>query len=85
MLINYADLIMMTQPKFTSTILIPQTLIDKRKAPHRRARSVLPNPLNDMYCVIIQGMWKHTFYYLDLDMITRDYSTYFLFIHSRND
>ena len=60
MLINYADVIMMTQPKFTSTILILQTLIDVRKVPHRRARSGLPNSLDDMYCVIIQGMWKHT-------------------------
>ena len=60
MLINYYDVIMMTHPKFTSTILILQTLIDVRKAPHRRARSVLPNSLDGMYCVIIQGMWKHT-------------------------
>ena len=60
MLINYADVIMMTQPKFTSMILILQTLIDVRKAPRRRARSVLPNSLDDMYCVTIQEMWKHT-------------------------
>ena len=60
MLINYADVIMITQPKFTSTILILQTLFDVRKALHRRARSVLPNSLDDMYCVIIQEMWKHT-------------------------
>ena len=58
--INYADVIMMTQPKFTSTILILQTLIVVRKASHRRARSVIPNSSDDMYCVIIEGMWKHT-------------------------
>ena len=54
MLINYADVIVMTQPKFIFTILILQTLIDVRKAPHRRAGSVIPNSLDDMYCVIIQ-------------------------------
>ena len=51
---------MMTQPKFTSTILILQTLIDVRKASHRLVRNVLPNSLDDMYCGIIQGMWEHT-------------------------
>ena len=60
MLIDYADVIMMTHSKFTFTILMLQTLIDVRKAPHRMARSVLPNSLDGMYCVIINGMWKHT-------------------------
>ena len=47
MLINYADVIMMTQSKFTSTIFILQTLIDV-KIPQRRARSVHPNSRDSM-------------------------------------
>ena len=59
MLINYADVIMMTQPKFTSTIFILQTLIDVKKT-LRRARSVLPHSLDDDTIHVIQGIWKHT-------------------------
>ena len=51
---------MLSQPKYKSTIIILQTLIGVRKATHRRARSVLSNSLDDIYCVIIKGMWKHT-------------------------
>ena len=63
---------MMTQLKFTSTILTLQTLIDVRKAPHRRARSELPNSLDDMYCVIIQGMFQINFQSSNYLALSRD-------------
>ena len=60
MLINYADVIMMTQPKFTSTILILQTLISVKKALHRRARRLLLHSLDDDTIHVIPGIWKHS-------------------------
>ena len=44
-----------------SLVLPPSTVeVTLKKASHRRARNVLPNPLDDDTIHVIQGIWKDT-------------------------